>query len=124
MIKSISASGPFIEISGGGPINTYISPNYNAQGVGNMRFNTTTQNMEVFDGTSWQMLAGAFPTVGLNSSAISAINWAMAQMQQEADLQRLADKHPAVKIAFENMQRAQEQLKATIILSKDEQTTT
>lgn len=124
MIKSITASGPFLEISGGGPVNTYISPNYNAQGVGNMRFNTSNQNIEVFDGSSWQMIAGAFPTVGLDSRAISAINWAMTQMAQEADLQRLAEKHPAVKIAFENMQRAQEQLKATIILSKDEQTTT
>jgi hypothetical protein len=36
----------------------------------------------------------------------------------------MADNHPAVKVAYENMKRAAEQLKVTIILSKDEQTTT
>jgi hypothetical protein len=35
----------------------------------------------------------------------------------------LVKEHPAVKIAYENMQKATEQLKATIILSKEHDTT-
>jgi hypothetical protein len=48
----------------------------------------------------------------------------MNKMAEEAALEKLSESHPAVKAAYENMKRAAEQLKATIILSKDEQTTT
>jgi hypothetical protein len=37
------------------------------------------------------------------------------------ELEKLSNSHPAVKAAYDNMKRAAEQLKATIILSKDEQ---
>ena len=123
MIKGISP-GTFIDITGGNASSTYVSNNYGAQGVGNMRFNTTTQNIEVYDGNSWQIMSVAHPSISLNSSAVSAITWVMNKMAEEESLQKLSRENPAVKIAYENLQRAQEQLKATIILSKDEQTTT
>jgi hypothetical protein len=40
-------------------------------------------------------------------------------MQEEQELKRLAENHPAVAMALENLNKSQEQLKATIILSKD-----
>ena len=35
---------------------TYINGYSGLQGVGNMRYNTSSQSMEVFDGNNWIML--------------------------------------------------------------------
>ncbi len=43
-------------------------------------------------------------------------------MHEEQEMKALAEKHPAVAIALENLNKAQQQLKATIILSKEYQT--
>jgi hypothetical protein len=121
MIKGI-ASGAFIEVVGGSSTFPYIPMNSNNPIQGMVRVNG--QNLEVFDGSGWVIMTTSYPTVGLNSSAQSAISWAMNKMAEEAALERLSAEHPAVKAAYENMKRAAEQLKATIILSKDEQKTT
>ena len=44
MIKSISSSGRYIQAIGGSAGTNYINHYVGAQGVGNMRFNTGTQN--------------------------------------------------------------------------------
>jgi hypothetical protein len=121
MIKGIVA-GTMIDVQGGGS-GTYVYGNTSAQGVGNMRYDTSKQQIEVWDGNNWQQLNMAYPTVSLNSSAVSAISWAMTKMAEEARLEELSKKHPAISAAYENLKRAEEQLKTTIILSKDEQTT-
>jgi hypothetical protein len=121
MIKGITA-GTMIDIQGGGS-GTYIYGNPSAQGVGNMHYDTSKQQVEVWDGTTWQQLNMAYPTVSLNSSAVSAIDWAMTKMAEDAKLEELSKKHPAIKAAYETLKRAEDQLKTTIILSKDETTT-
>ncbi len=108
-------------VTNGNPSGPYIS-NYNNQTmVGMVRYNNG--HLEVYDGNSWLMLATSSVHIDLSGSANAAISWALSKMAEEAELQRLSDENPAVKIAYENVKRAAEQLKATIILSKDEQTT-
>jgi len=107
----------------GGDSGTYVHGNPSAQGVGNVMYNTVRQQLEVWDGNVWQQINMARPTVSLNSSAIAAINWAMTRMAEDAQLEELSKKHPAIKAAYEALQRAENQLKTTIILSKDEKTT-
>jgi len=121
MIRGITA-GTMIDIQGGGT-GTYVYGNPNAPGVGNVLYNTNKQQLEVWDGNNWQQITMSHPTVSLNSSAVSAINWAMTKMAEDAKLEELSKKHPAISAAYENLKRAEEQLKTTIILSKDEQTT-
>jgi hypothetical protein len=41
-------------------------------------------------------------------------------MSEEAKVKSLAEKHPAIMAAYENVKRAQDQLKATIILSEEQ----
>ena len=79
-------------------------------------------NFEVYDGTNWRIVAAAYPSVELSSTANSVINWAMNKMAEEKELEALAHSHPAVKAAYDNMLLAAAQLKTTIILSKDEST--
>jgi hypothetical protein len=120
MILNISG-GDYIVVTNGNSSGPYISNHSNKSMVGMVRYNSN--QLEVYDGSTWLTLASAPVNIELSGSANAAIAWAMSKMAEEAELQRMADNHPAVKSAYENMKRAAEQLKATIILSKDEQTT-
>ena len=121
MIKGIAA-GTMIDVQGGGS-GTYVYGKLDGQGIGTVLYNTKTQHLDVWDGYAWQQITLSHPTVSLNSSAVSAITWAMRKMEEDAQLEELSKKHPSVQAAYENLKRAEEQLKTTIILSKDEQTT-
>lgn len=121
MIKGIAA-GTMIDVQGGGS-GTYVYGKLDGQGIGTVLYNTKTQHLDVWDGNAWQQITLSHPTVSLNSSAVSAITWAMRKMEEDAQLEELSKKHPSVQAAYENLKRAEEQLKITIILSKDEQTT-
>ena len=123
MIKGISQGGRYISVTGGMPGSTYINSYSGAQGIGNMRFNTSTQNVEVWDGNNWMTLQTSYATVQLDSEAIGLLDWAKEQRTEEWKIQELIKINPAVKIAYEQVLKAQAQLKTTIILSKDEQTT-
>ena len=123
MIKGINQGGRYITVTGGMPGSNYINNYSGAQGIGNMRFNTSNQNVEVWDGNSWMTLQSSYATVQLDNDAIRILDWAKEKMQEENSLTELAKKHPAISAALDQVQRAQEQLKTTIILSKDETTT-
>jgi len=126
MIKGITQSGRYTVVSGGTASNPYISPG--ATGAGMVRWNPNMSQLEVNDGNNWQSIAMSFASVGLTSEAESILDWARNKMREEFEMKALAEQHPAVKIALENLNKAQEQLKATVILSKDyqsnEETTT
>lgn len=117
MIKGIAGTGHIV-VSGGNSSTPYIN-NYSGNSmVGMVRYHNN--NFEIYDGTAWIIMAGNFANINLSEAANAAITWAMNKMAEEAQLEKLASEHPAVKAAYENMKRASEQLKATIILSKDE----
>lgn len=120
MINSITVVNNVV-VYGGNSFMPYVNmSNFSA---GMVRYNGNNQCLETYDGASWLMITANQATVDLSGSANAAISWAMNKMAEEAELQRMADNHPAVKAAYENMKRAAEQLRTTIILSKDEQTT-
>jgi hypothetical protein len=118
MIKGISPQGKYMYVHGGNA-STYVNGYAGAQGVGNVRYNTSSQCFEVYDGNNWQPISMDYATVGLNIEAETLLDWAKSKMQEEQEMKRLAENHPAVAMALENLNKSQEQLKATIILSKD-----
>jgi hypothetical protein len=120
MINSITGVNNVVVYGGNSPM-PYV--NMSNPSAGMVRYNGNKQCFETYDGASWLIIAANQATVDLSGSANAAIEWAMSKMAEEAELQRMADNHPAVKAAYENMKRAAEQLRTTIILSKDEQTT-
>jgi len=123
MIKGINQGGRYISVTGGMPGSNYINNYSGAQGIGNMRFNTSTQNVEVWDGNNWMTLQTSYATVQLDSEATSLLDWAKEKRDEEWKMQELIKTNPAVKIAYDNVLKAQEQLKITTILSTDEKTT-
>lgn len=120
MIKGIN-SGGHVVVTGGSTSGPYVNNHSGNTMVGMVRYHNN--DLQVYDGSVWITIGSSYTTIDLTPSATAAINWAMTKMAEEAQMERLAVEHPAVKAAYENMKRASEQLKATIILSKDDQPT-
>ena len=122
MIKNITPIGRYVTVSGG-TSGTYVNGYSGAQGVGNMRFNTSTQNMEVFDGSSWITLNMDYASVGLNGDAESLLDWAREKRNEEMKWYSLASSNEAVRIALEQLEQAKTRLELTAILSREYETT-
>jgi len=119
MIKGISQSGRYTQVTNGSPGSVYVN-NYSGQpGVGNLRYNPSTSSIEVFDGNAWMMMAMNYASVGLTSEAESLLDWAREQRNKQWEYEAKAKDHPAVKNALDALIRAQDQLDLVYKLSKD-----
>lgn len=99
MIKNITQSGAFMQVSSYYPPQIYST----GQSAGEVRYNTSTQQMEVYDGTNWISISQT-ATVGLSMPAEEAIRWAQAKMSEEAELKQRMERHPGLKDAWEKFQ--------------------
>lgn len=122
MIKSITGGGRYLTVSGGGA-NTYINSYSGLQGVGNMRFNTSNQCMEVFDGNGWQMIAMDHATVTMSPDAELLLDWARKKRDEEMMWAADAQKSQAVKKALETFEKARSELDLISKLSREYDTT-
>lgn len=104
MIKGIAQSGRFVTISNGSPSALYMNSYSGQTMVGQIRWNPNTQNLEVYDGSSWMSMPSAIPSVGLTWDAEQAIEWAIKKQKEEAELAELCKQHPAVAEAYERLQ--------------------
>lgn len=123
MIKNIAPTGRYIQVTGTSA-NTYVNGIYGAQGVGNMRYNTSSQYMEVFDGSAWVTLNMDYASVGLSGEAESLLDWARQKRDEELAWKSLAEKNQAVKIALDNLEQARRQLDITAKLAREYDTET
>lgn len=118
MLQGISGAGHVV-ITGGANSGPFISPS--APSAGMVRY--LNSEFSVYDGSFWQQISISHATADLSSTANAAISWAITKMSEEEELKRLAQNNPAIKAAYDNMLRAADQLKTTIILSNDDKTT-
>lgn len=118
MIKSITAGqGLQINNSYNSWPTFYNSVNTNGNTlVGQVRYNGSTQNLEVYDGSSWLVMSTAHPSIELSPHVQSIISWASVKMAEEARIKELADKHPTVADALKAVERAEEQVKIAAAL--------
>jgi len=114
MINSLTSSSPNLLIS------SYSAPyiGNNGQNAGTVRFNTSTQQMEAYNGSMW-INVSTTASVNLSYDAEESIRWVRARMAEEVKLEKLAEENAAVKLALENVKKAQEQLKITAHLVKE-----
>lgn len=106
MIKGINSSGRFVTVSGGQPSSNYISPG--SSGAGMLRYNPNMSAIEVNDGNSWQQLNMNYATVELTPEAESLLEWAREQRNKQQARKYAAENNPALKKAYEAIQRAEE----------------
>jgi hypothetical protein len=123
MISNVFPTGKYVQVSGG-TASTYINNYSGSQGVGNMRYNTSNQRMEVFDGNNWQQLNMGSASVGLSPEAESLLDWAQKKRNEEMAWQSLAKENQAVKIALDNLEQARRQLDITAKLAREHEQTT
>jgi len=121
MIKSIHSSSPFLTVSGGNPGSTYIG-NYstNAPGVGNMRYNPNSQNIEVYDGSTWIILSAHHTNINLSDDAVSLLEWARKKRDEDLERERLAQTNLVIKDLVNQIKDKEEQIKVVQTLLKEE----
>ena len=123
MLKGLASSGKYMYVHGGNS-STYVNNYSGLQGVGNMRYNTTSQQIEVYDGNHWIQLAMDYAQVGLNPEAESLLDWARKKRDEELAWSSLAKDNQAVKIALDNLEQARRQLDITAKLAREYEQTT
>jgi len=110
MINHVHGVGQYLVVYTNTASN-YINNYSGSQGVGNMRFNTSNQTMEVYDGVTWQILKMGESTVSLTQDAVEALDWAKQKRAEERKLKELAEQHPAVADALDAVEQAKTKLK-------------
>ena len=102
MIGKIEQTGKYVAVTGG-PAGNYVN-NTGLMSVGQLQFNTHTQQLEVYNGTGWQVLNLGHYHVGLNPRAEDILDWAAKKMFEERDLKERMEKYPGLKDAYEQFQ--------------------
>lgn len=103
-------SGPYVSKS-------YIS---NARMTGDVMYDIDTQQLKVFDGESWQSLAGNAYSVSLDAEAVSLLDWARDKRNEESERARLSKTYAAVRDLMDQIKEKEDQLKAIQTLIKEE----
>jgi hypothetical protein len=105
MIKGINTSGRYITVAGGSVSAPYINPNN--QSAGMMRYNTMTNQIEVYDGSMWLTLSTSYATVELNPDAESLLEWARRERDKQLKREHLIQNNPALQKAYEAIKKAE-----------------
>ena len=118
MIKTISSTSKYTVVYGASQSQytyQYSSPNL---GVGNVRYNTNTHNIEVSDGQNWIAMPSQHASVGLSPVADDILDWALAKMLEEKQLEEKAKHNKAIADLLEQKKQIEEQLKMVDILTR------
>jgi hypothetical protein len=118
MINSIMSMCKHVIVGGGNSTSNYINTGAGMMGVGDLRFNTSTQQIEFYNGQSWQTFIMAQATVGLTGQAETAIDWAHRKMEEEREARAMAEQYPAVADAMGAVREAEQQLKMVVALCR------
>lgn len=111
MIRNITG-GPGIHVAG----NVYNSPyvDMSRPSAGMVRYNSN--NIEVYDGSSWLPMTSSYPQIELDNETREIIQWAQTKMVEEERMQALARTHPTVADALLARDRAEDALKIAMAL--------
>jgi hypothetical protein len=105
MIRNITG-GPGVIVNGGNNVSPYINQNINNPMQGMILLNGS--DFQVFDGTGWQQLATAYPSVSLDGETQDLLQWARTQRQLDLNRKTLIENNPALEKAYEAIQRAED----------------
>ena len=94
MIKNLHSSTNHIQIGNSYSHVPPISPG--AQSAGMLRWNTSSNTIEVYNGVAWFGVETS-ADITLSDSAQQALDWAVDKMKEEARLQDLMSRHPGLK---------------------------
>jgi hypothetical protein len=114
MIKNV-VGGQGIMVSGNSSSGQYVDMARPSSGM--VRYNGS--NFEVYDGSSWMTIHSNYLTVELSSDVHELLQWAKLKRDYEFQIKTLAEQHPELTDAANNLKRAQEQFDLLLALSQD-----
>jgi hypothetical protein len=97
----------------------YISPS-NLPMQGTVSYDSNTNNMRVYDGTSWQTISGGTANINLTPNAVAVLKWAEKKMHEEREYEHLASINPTIKSLLDEMNKYKSQIEMVKILMKEE----
>ena len=107
-------------VNGGFPSPTYVNNSSGALNVGNLRYNTSMQRLEVYDGNSWLQLNEGHASVGLTPDAENALDWAIKKRMEDLELERLAKSNPTIADLLNQKNELLDKIKMVQTLIKEE----
>jgi hypothetical protein len=115
MIKTINSSGNWFNVSAS---SNYVPASYNNNGIdGQVRFNTQTQQMEVYSGSNWTTVS-CHADINPSGKMMAILEWAEHQMNEEAEIAKLIETNPTVADAYQAYKHTRDQLKIVTNLVK------
>jgi hypothetical protein len=75
-----------------------------------------SNNLEVYDGSSWLPLQSSYPTIELDGVTQEALQWTRRRMEEEKRMLELAKTHPTVADALAARERADEAVRIAVAL--------
>ena len=119
MIKTVNGAGRYVMVQGGFPATTYINTSPGYMNVGDVRFNTNMQRLEVYDGQMWVEMNTSHASVGLTPDAESALDWALRRMREDLELEYLAKSNPTIADLINQKKELEDKIKMVQTLMKD-----
>jgi hypothetical protein len=121
MLKTVSGAGRYMMVNGGMPATTYINTSSGYMNVGDVRYDTQMQRLEVYDGQMWREINSSHASVGLTPEAEMALDWAINKKREDAMLEEKAKSSPALADLLKEKQKIEDQIKVIEILTRDSQ---
>jgi len=91
-------------------------------GVGDLRFNSNSQNVEVYDGQLWRELNTSHASIGLTPEAESLLDWAREKRNQEMQIEALSKSNPTIADLVEQKKNLDHKIKMVRNLIQDDVT--
>jgi hypothetical protein len=120
MIKGLTGTCG-VTVSAGNTALPYVGPNSSNPMTGMIRIHNT--ELEVFNGSSWQMIPSSYATVSMDQDVLDIVHWARKKRDEENEWYKLATTNESVRIALEQLEQAKTRLELTAILSREYETT-
>ena len=120
MIKTVNGMGRHIMVNGGMPATTYMNTSSGYMNVGDLRYNSSMQRLEVYDGNMWMELNTSHASVGLTPDAERALDWAIKRQREDADLESLAKSNPAIADLLNQKKELEDKIKMVQTLIRED----
>jgi hypothetical protein len=118
MINTVNSRSRILYVSQSSGSLPYVSGEYP---TGALRFNSSNQNIEVYDGSSniWKKITGPDVSIEMDHEFEETLHWARDRMRQENEWKKLSGDNEALKIALEEYEKARSNLNLLTLLAKE-----
>lgn len=118
MIRTITTTGKYL-VSIGGSNASFVSKTGELN-VGNVRFNTTMQCFEVYDGNNYVILPNSHTQLSLSPEAEQLLDYVREKQNKELEIKKFAEDNVAIKDLLQQIKDKENQLEMVYNLIKNQ----